>query len=230
MLATALAGVSPGRQVLPMPFSALDPQVAAHLDALVPPRPPELAAMEQEAARTDFPIIGPACGQLCYLLARTLGARSVFELGSGFGYSTAWFARAVRENGGGVVHHVVWDADLSSQARRHLDALGYPDLVQYHVGEAVGILRETAGPFDLIFSDIDKAGYPASLGPITDKLRPGGLLVVDNLLWSGRIFDPGDQSPDTEGIRKLTGLVFGDPRWTATLVPIRDGVLVARLG
>ena len=211
-----------------MTFSPLDPQVAAHLDALVPPRAAELTAMETEAARNDFPIIGPACGQLCYLLARTLGARSVFELGSGFGYSTAWFARAVRENGGGVVHHVVWDADLSGRARRHLDALGYTDLVQYHVGEAVGILRDTAGPVDLIFNDIDKTGYPASLGPIMEKLRPGGLLIVDNLLWSGRIFDPDDRTPDTEGVRSLTEMVFRDPRWTASLAPIRDGMLVAR--
>ena len=211
-----------------MTFAALAPQVAAHLAALVPPRPPELLAMERVAERTDFPIIGPVCGHLCYQLARTIGARSVFELGSGFGYSTAWFARAVQENGGGVVHHVVWDADLSARARKHLDALGYGELVEYHVGEAVGILGETAGPFDLMFNDIDKAGYPASLGPVMEKLRPGGLLIVDNLLWSGRIFDPEDRTPDTEGVRTLTEMVFRDPRWTASLVPVRDGMLVAR--
>src|ERR1043166_4065381 len=98
-------------------------QVSKYLDTLVPPRAPELAAMEAEAARTSFPIVGPAAGQFCYLIARLMGARSIFELGSGFGYSTAWFARAVRENGGGVVHHTVWDAGLSSEARSRLPAL-----------------------------------------------------------------------------------------------------------
>src|SRR5438067_13256437 len=92
-------------------------RVAAYLDALVPPRPAQLAELEAEARRTGFPIIGPATGHLCYLLARLSNARHVFELGSGFGYSTAWFARPVRENGSGAVHYVVWDELLSCDSR-----------------------------------------------------------------------------------------------------------------
>jgi predicted O-methyltransferase YrrM len=156
-----------------------------------------------------------------------VGARRIFELGSGFGYSTAWFARAVREQGGGVVHHVVWDEELSRRARASLDALGFGDIVEYHVAEAVGELRRTEGPFDLIFNDIDKAAYPDSLPVIKEKLRPGGVLIVDNMLWSGRIFDPDDDSPATSGVRELTDLITADPEWIASLVPIRDGVLVA---
>ena len=203
-------------------------QLTAYLDSLVPPRPPELAAMEAEAAETEFPIIGPAAGQFCYLITRLSGARRVFELGSGFGYSTAWFARAVRENGGGEVHHVVWDEELSRRSRRHLAALGLDDLVRHTVGEAVEALRQADGPFDLIFSDIDKEGYPDSLPVIEDKLIPGGILMVDNMLWRGRVFDDGDRSPATEGVRELTRRVTADPRWTVMIVPIRDGLLVAR--
>ncbi len=203
--------------------------LAAWLDGLVPPRPSELAAMEALAARTDFPIIGPACGQLCYLLTRLAGARSVFELGSGFGYSTAWFARAVAENGGGRVHHTVWDQALSGRARTHLAALGFGELIHYHVGEAVQALREAEGPFDLVFLDIDKAGYPDALSVIRRRLRPGGLLIADNLIWSGRVFDPRDASAETAGILEFTRLVCGDPAWTVPIVPIRDGLLVARL-
>lgn len=203
--------------------------ITAWLDGLVPPRPPELQAMEALAARTDFPIIGPACGHLCYLLARLAGARMVFELGSGFGYSTAWFARAVVENGGGRVYHTVWDQALSDRARGHLATLGLAELVRFHVGEAVAALREADGPFDLVFLDIDKAGYPAALPVIRDRLRPGGLLIADNLLWSGRIFDRHDRSKETAAIREFTRLVTGDPAWSATVVPIRDGLLVARL-
>ena len=204
------------------------PGLAPYLDALVPERPAELRAMEELASRTDFPIIGPAAGHFCYLMARLTGARSVFELGSGFGYSTAWFARAIAENGGGVVHHVVWDADLSARARTHLDVLGLGHLVQFHVGEAVATLQAADGPFDLVFNDIDKAGYPASLSVIAAKLRPGGLLITDNLLWHGRVLDDTDESPDTAGVRELTRLVTTDPSWTASIVPIRDGLLVAR--
>lgn len=202
-------------------------EIADYLERLVPPREPELQAMEESARETGFPIIGPAVGQLCYLLARMAGARRIFELGSGFGYSTAWFARAVREQGGGVVHHVVWDEELSRRARASLDVLGFGDIVEYQVAEAVGALRRTEGPFDLIFNDIDKAGYPASLPVIKEKLRPGGVLVVDNMLWSGRIFDPDDDSPATTGVRELTDLITADPDWIASLIPIRDGVLVA---
>ena len=203
------------------------PEVAEHLAHLVPPRPPELAAMEAEAARTGFPIIGPAAGHFCYLLARALGARRVFELGSGFGSSTAWFARAVAENGGGEVHHVVWEAELSRRARGHLSALGLLEHVRFHVGEAVAMLRGVPGPFDLVFNDIDKEGYPASLEVIAGRLRPGGLLIVDNALWHGRPFDAADHSPATEGVRELTRRLTTDSRLITSLAPIRDGLLLA---
>src|SRR5215217_5287853 len=116
------------------------PALPAYVDSLVPPRPPELLAMEAYAREHDFPIIGPACGHLCYQLARMMKARRVFELGSGYGYSTAFFARAVQENGGGTVDHVVWDDDLSRRARGHLGRLGLGDVVRYQVDEAVAAL------------------------------------------------------------------------------------------
>jgi predicted O-methyltransferase YrrM len=209
-----------------MPSLVAD-EVAHYLERLIPPRHPELAKMEAYAKQQGFPIIGPVVGQLCYQLARMIGARRVFELGSGFGYSTAFFARAVQESGGGVVHHVVWDEPMSKQARGHLEAMGLTDVVQYHVGEAIETLRSVDGPFDLVFNDIDKHAYPASLPVIESKLRPGGVLVVDNMLWSGRIFDRSDTSADTEGVRELTRLLTTSPVWTTSVLPIRDGVIVA---
>jgi caffeoyl-CoA O-methyltransferase len=148
-------------------------------------------------------------------------------LGSGYGYSTAWLARAVKENGGGLVHHVVWDEDLSIQARKHLARLGLGELVRFRVGEAVETLQEIPGEFDLIFNDIDKEGYPGSLPSIKKKLRPGGVLIIDNMLWSGRIFDETDQSPDTRGVREFTELITEDPGWITSLVPLRDGMIIA---
>lgn len=211
-----------------MDISLLPAQLNEYLDRLVPTRPTELQAMETDAARQDFPIIGAVSGHLCYLVARMIGARCIFELGSGFGYSTAWFARAVQENGGGEVHHVVWEDELSLQARRRLASLGFgEDLIRYHIGEAVDALRRSQGPFDLIFNDIEKEDYPASLPVIEQKLRPGGVLIIDNLLWSGRIFDPADTAPSTEGIRQVTTLLTHSAAWISSLIPVRDGLMLA---
>jgi caffeoyl-CoA O-methyltransferase len=198
-----------------------------YIDQLVPPRPAEMQRMETEAQEIDFPIVGPASGFLCYLVARMIGARRIFELGSGYGYSTAWFAKAVVENGGGEVWHVVWDEEMSNQARRHLTALGYNEVIRYRVSEAVQALRETAGPFDLIFNDINKEDYAASLPVIAEKLRSGGVLIVDNMLWHGTIFDAKNKTPSTESVRNLTRMLTDSPDWAASLVPVRDGVMVA---
>ena len=198
-----------------------------YLASLVPPRGKEMRAMEAYAEKNNFPIIGPVCGYYCYQLARMIGAKSVFELGSGYGYSTAWFARAVKENGGGMVHHTVWDEKLSKMAGSHLSKLGYEGLVKYHNAEALETLRQMDGPFDIIFNDIDKEAYPASLGVIKEKLRNGGLLIIDNILWSGRIFDDKDISPATEGVREFTRRITTDPDWIVTLAPVRDGMIVA---
>ncbi len=198
-----------------------------YLTSLVPPREQELQEMEAYAEKHNFPIIGPACGYYCYQLARMIGAKSIFELGSGYGYSTAWFSKAVQENGGGMVHHTVWDEELSKSASSHLLKLGCADIVQYHVAEAVESLRQESGPFDIIFNDIDKEAYPASLGVIKEKLRSGGLLIIDNMLWSGRIFDDKDISPATEGVREFTHCITTDKDWIVSLAPMRDGMIIA---
>jgi len=198
-----------------------------YLASLVPPREAELQEMEAYAAKHDFPIIGPVCGYYCYQLARMIGAKSIFELGSGYGYSTAWFAKALQENGGGVVHHTVWDEELSKSARSHLVKMESDAFVQYHVSEAVEALRKTDGPFDIIFNDIDKQAYPASLPVIKGKLRSGGLLIIDNMLWSGRIFDKKDISPATEGVRDFTKQITTDLDWIVSLAPMRDGIIIA---
>jgi caffeoyl-CoA O-methyltransferase len=197
------------------------------LIGLVPAREPEMQAMEEYGNKTNFPIIGPSAGYMCYLIARLVGAQSVFEMGSGYGYSTAWFAKAVKENGGGVVHHVVWDQKLSDMAAGHLAKLGYGGMIQYHVAEAIATLRETPGPFDLIFLDIEKQGYPAALPVISSKLRTAGVLITDNIIFHGQIFDKKDTSASTNGVREFTRMISQDPAWISSVMPIRDGVMVA---
>jgi predicted O-methyltransferase YrrM len=212
----------------------LHPSVTDYLNQLSRHGDPVLERLEAEAAAEQFPIVGPAAGQFCYLAARMIGARRICELGSGFGYSTLWFARAVRDRlrsaqatGGGEVIHTVWDEGLSLRARRNVAEAGFTDLVRFHVGEAVAILRELPGPFDVIFNDIDKDGYPASLPVVKEKLRPGGILIIDNMLWHGRLFDPEDREPTTEGIRRFTTDLWADSDWVKQLLPIRDGLILA---
>jgi len=200
--------------------------VQEYLTYLVPPRERELQKMEKYAEENNFPIIGPVCGYYCYQLARMTNAKSIFELGSGYGYSTAWFAKAVKESGGGVVHHTVWDEDLSKRAAGHLSALGSADVVEFHIAEAVETLRQTQGPFDIIFNDIDKEAYPDSLPVIKEKLRHGGILIIDNMLWSGSIFDPDNHDKSTEAIRRFTRDITSDLDWIVSLFPARDGMIV----
>ncbi len=207
--------------------------VQGFVSGLVPPRPEEMQAMEKYADENDFPIIGAAAGHICYQIARLIGARSVFEMGSGYGYSTAWFARAVKENAAlhgsteGRVHHVVWDEDLSRRAVEHLRRLGLSSFVHYHVAEATETLRNMPDVFDLIFNDINKESYPASLPVIKEKLRSGGVLLVDNIFWSGRVFDENDHSASTEGVREFTRLISHDRDWITSVLPVRDGVMLA---
>jgi predicted O-methyltransferase YrrM len=203
------------------------PALTAYLEGLIPPRPPVLQEMEDYARSTRFPIVGPVVGQMFYVLTRLRGARRVFELGSGFGYSTAWFTMGVRDNGGGEVFHVVWDKRLSEAAREYLGRLGLADLVRFKTCEAVEELRQTQGQFDVIFSDIDKEGYPASLPVIKEHLARGGVMLVDNMFWRGKVFDPSVTDDATTGIRQFVTAVFADKDFVSTIVPLRDGVLLA---
>lgn len=209
-------------------MALVDEAFASYLEGLIPARPPVLQEMEAYARAHQFPIVGPVVGQLFYMLTRLGGARRVFELGSGYGYSTAWFAIGVRENGGGEVFHVVWDDGLSRSARGYLERLDLLSVVRFHVGEAVAALRATEGGFDIIFSDIDKDAYPVSLPVIKQHLNPGGLLLVDNMYWRGRVVDRRVRDVETTAIRTFTRAVFADPEFVSTIVPLRDGVLVAR--
>ena len=154
-------------------------------------------------------------------------------MGSGYGYSTAWFAKAVMETSReqpdtmGEVHHVVWDEALSKQARVHLENLKLDQIIKFHVAEAVQTLRSSDKKYDLIFCDIDKEGYPAALEVINEKTHPGSVLIIDNMLWYGRIFDPDNQTASTAGVRDFTRQISRSPDWTVSLSPLRDGLIVA---
>lgn len=205
----------------------LHPKVAAYLEYIAQHDNPLLKEMEERARSERFPIIGPVAGVFCYQIARLLHARQVFELGSGFGYSTVWFARAVADNGGGRVYHTVWDEQLSKDARAYLTRAGLVHIVNFQVTESLTALQRHNRQFDLIFCDIDKTLYPEALPIIKGRIRPGGAVIFDNMLWRGRIFDAEDRDEATEAVRRTTEMLLADPDFTTSMIPIRDGLVLA---
>jgi caffeoyl-CoA O-methyltransferase len=185
---------------------------------------PVLLEMEAEGRKRDFPIIGRNVGVTVEVLARSVGARRVFELGSGFGYSAYWFARAVGPDG--EVHCTDGDPANAAEAETYLARAGYWDRVTYHVGDAAEQLASVDGSFDVVYDDIDKHGYPAAWLAARDRIRVGGLYICDNVLWSGRVLD-ADPDRNTAAIVEHNQLIASDERFLTTIVPTRDGVIVA---
>lgn len=188
------------------------------------PGDPVLDAMHREAAERGFPIVGPEVGRLLFQLASVSGAKQVFEMGSGFGYSTLWFARAVGSQG--RVHHTDGDEKNTARAREYLGQAGLAGRVTFTTGDAREILQATPGTFDIVFMDIDKEQYPGAYDLFRDRVKPGGLVIVDNLVWSGRVAE-GVADEATEGVRRYLDLMWHDERFVSSLLPVRDGVGVS---
>ena len=190
---------------------------------------PLLRKMEARAQHDGFPIIGPLVGPWLYLFARLTGAKRIFELGSGFGYSTWYFASALRDNGGGEVVHTVWDAELSQEAQIWLERASLLSCCDFQVSESILALESAKPGIDIIFMDIDKEGYPDALPVIERKLRPGGLLLTDNVLWDGLVIDQANTDIATKCIRELNTYLANSEKWDYMINPLRDGLGVARL-
>jgi caffeoyl-CoA O-methyltransferase len=206
----------------------VDPRVEDYLRELLGGSHPIAEEMEAEAKERDFPIVDRVVGVTLEVLARSIGARRVLEMGSGYGYSAYWFARAVED--GGEVHMTEGDARNQEKALDYLGRAGLKDRVRSHVGNALEIIGRLDGQFDVVFCDIDKGDYPSAWAKAQDRVRVGGLYLCDNVLWSGRVAveDPEDRRPEwTRAVLEHNRAIAGDERYRSTIIPTRDGVTVA---
>ncbi len=126
----------------------------------------------------------------------------------------------------GIVYYTDTSEENYEMARGFFRRSGIEERVNMQVGDAIGLLEDQDSPFDIIFNDIDKANYPDSLPIALEKLKPGGLLITDNILWQGKVV-AGETDPDTAGVREYTRLLYDCPELFTTIIPVRDGVSVS---
>ncbi len=200
------------------------PEVEDYLYDMLPARDEVLAEMEADAAKNKYAIVGPAVARVLYQLAKISGAKKVFEMGSAIGYSTIWWARGVGD--GGRVVYTDGDPQRAEKAKRYFERAGVSERITVRVGDALEFLSEEKSEYDIIFNDIDKTDYPRVLRLALPRLKSGGLLIADNVLWSGKLRKP---NPDahTKAILEFNKMISESADLFTTILPLRDGVSVS---
>jgi caffeoyl-CoA O-methyltransferase len=196
-------------------------------DLLPQSEPAVLREMEAQAKQRNIPIVGPAVARLLYLLGQVSGAKRIFEAGSAIGYSTIWWALAMGESG--RVIYTDGNPKNAEEAKGYFQQAGVAKRIDVRVGDALEILsEEKPGTFDIIFNDVDKDDYPRVFKLAVPRLKSGGLFITDNVLWSGRVADSTNDEATTKAIREFNKLLYGSKELFASIIPLRDGVAVAR--
>ncbi len=218
----------------PLPYDAsvtdiVDPRLEAYAEAHTTAPAPHLEELATDLRATlESPgmMVGRLEGRFLEMLTFALGARSVLEIGTFGGYSALAMAAGLAP-GGRIITCEISPAHAEF-ARRHIAASPLAGAIEVVVGRALDTIATLPGPFDLVFIDADKTGYPGYLEAVLPKLSPRGLIVADNTLWSGRVIDPGDTTEDTEALRRFNDALAVDPRVVVVQTTVRDGVTIIR--
>lgn len=166
-------------------------------------------------------------GNLLKVLSLLVQPKNVLEIGTFTAYATLCLADGLAE--GGVVHTIEKDVILEDFILSTIEKYGYEDRIKLHIGNAMEIIDQIEGDFDLIFIDADKANYPAYFEKCVSRLRSGGLIIADNILWYGKVVLPvKDSDKETKAIKLFNEIVSKDSRFDSLILPIRDGIMVAR--
>lgn len=205
-------------------MNIVEPQVLQYLNCMIPERHPVLHEMERYAEEKRFPIIGPLVGRFLQQLVTMTRAKRIFEMGSGYGYSAAWMALALPDDG--KIECCEFKDENIECGRTYLQRLGVGDRVDWHSGDALETMANTSETFDLILNDVDKHQYPKSLEIAWPRLRNGGVFVTDNALWSGRIVSEDPPSKSTSGVLRVNKDAYALEDAIASIIPLRDGLLL----
>jgi caffeoyl-CoA O-methyltransferase len=203
----------------------LTPAVEKYLSEIIPARDAVLADMEGYAREHDVPIIGPECGRLLYLLTQISGAKRIFEMGSAIGYSAIWFARAAGPQA--EIYFTDSDSKNAEMAGANFKKAGISNRIHILLGDAVDLIDTVSGEFDIILIDVFKHQYPNALRKSVPRLKDGGLLITDNVLWSGRVTEP-PKDDSTRGVVEFNKMIYTSKELFPVIVPLRDGVAVCR--
>ena len=200
------------------------PEIETYLDSLLPPRQSIFYEMEEQAAEEDFPVVGPQVGTLLEILARSIYAKRILELGSGFGYSGLWFARALPPDGRVILTD--FEEAKSVRAQENFKKAGYEYLMEFRVGDALEIMEELDGPFDIVFNDLDKEFYSRIIEPVHGLVRSGGLFITDNTLWYGKVAQE-EADETTQAIREFNLKLRKHRGFHTIQLPLRDGLSIS---
>ncbi|MCB2154278.1 O-methyltransferase [bacterium] len=188
--------------------------------------PELLSEMQDEAVRRGgFPIVGPEVGRFFLQLARLRRPKRILELGSGYGYSAIWWALGAGPDV--EIQCTEYKQENADAGMEYARRAGVADCITYHVGDALENAAKLEGPWDIIFADIDKIQYPRAYDFAKEHMRSGDLLMFDNMLRHGDVANPDKQEDET--VKAIVGLdkrAFSDPDMDASLIPIRDGILL----
>ncbi|HVF13572.1 MAG TPA: class I SAM-dependent methyltransferase [Acidimicrobiales bacterium] len=185
-----------------------------------------LAAETREVSGAHRMMVGVLEGRFLEFLVFMTGARRVLEIGTFTGYSTLSMAAALPP--GGCIVTCDIDPDTNAVARRHAASSPVGDRIEFRLGPALDTIATLEGPFDLVFIDADKESYLAYYEAVLPKLADRGVIVVDNVLWDGRVLDPADETADTRAIRVFNEAAVADPRMVAVMLTVRDGITLLR--
>ena len=178
----------------------------------------------------DLPLIDAEVGALLRVLATAVGATRILEVGTAVGYSSIWLAGALPPDGTLITMEM--NEARAQEARENFVRAGVADRVTLIVGDATLKIAKVSGPFDLVFLDTDKRLYEPLLDRLIALLRPGGLLITDNVLWSGEVVPgfvahPRRDPSDTRAVADYNERVAAHPQLLTTIVPLRDGVSIS---
>jgi predicted O-methyltransferase YrrM len=212
--------------------------IDAYFNGLLLPADPVLDAALKASDAAGLPPIAVAAnqGKLLMLLAQTVGARRILEIGTLGGYSTTWLARSLSK--GGRLISLELDPKHAAVASANLARAGFADIAEVRVGRALDslpkLMEEGAGPFDLVFIDADKPSNPDYFAWALKLTRPGSLIIVDNVVRRGAVTEANSKDPNVVGVRRLAELVSKAPRVDAAAIQTvgdkgHDGLLIARV-